>query len=146
MAEEEEEDNDLWLYEALDKYTHEVIEADEEDRQELKGKINEVTQKLQTKALHTKHMINKLRVEKAQWRASLVNQRQLEDENQRLRSSCDGCSNSEEVIEQKNNSLDIKEAEIAQLGKKIRSLKVRIRRLKMIIKLTLIQFMTLLLT
>ena len=81
-----------------------------------------VQPELQTNALHNKHMVNKLRGEKAQWRASLVNQRQLEDENQRLRSSCDGCSNSEEVIEQKNNSLDIKEAEIAQLGKKIKKL------------------------
>ena len=130
LAEEEEEDDDLWLYEALDKYTHEVIEADEEDRQELKGKINEVTQKLQTKALHTKHMINKLREEKAQWRESLVNQRRLEDENQRLRSSCDGCSNSEEVIEQKNNSLDIKEAEIAQIGKKIKKLETENKKIK----------------
>ena len=51
-----------------------------------------------------------------------MNQRRLEDENQRLRSSCDGCSNSEEVIEQKNNSVDVKDAKIAELGKKVKKL------------------------
>ena len=67
MFEETDEDEDKWLHEALDKLTQEAIEAEgEASRQELKGKINEVTQKLQTKALHNKHMINKLRQEKTQ--------------------------------------------------------------------------------
>ena len=123
MFDEASEDEDKWLYEALDKLTHEVIEAEEEDsRQELKVKINEVTQKLHNNALHNKHMINKLRQEKAQWRASLVKQRELEEENQRLKSDCDSCRNSEEVIERKNNSLDVKDVEIAELGKKVKKL------------------------
>ena len=120
---EDAADDDKWLHEALDKLAHEVIDAEEEaSRQELKVKINEVTQKLQTNSLHTKHMIDKLRQEKAQWRETLIKQRQLEDENERLKSECDSCRNSEEVIERKNANLDVKDAKIAELGKKIKKL------------------------
>ena len=123
MFEETDGDEDKWLHEALDKLTQEAIEAEgEASRQELKGKINEVTQKLQTKALHNKHMINKLRQEKAQWRDSLVKQRQLEDENERLKSHCESCSNSAEVIAHKETSLDEKDAKIGELGKKLKKL------------------------
>ena len=120
---EDAADDDKWLHEALDKLAHEVIDAEEEaSRQELKVKINEVTQKLQTNSLHTKHMIDKLRQEKAQWRETLIKQRQLEDENERLKSECDSCRNSEEVIERKNVNLDVKDAKIAELGKKNKKL------------------------
>ena len=60
-----------------------------------------------------------------------MKQRQLEDENERLKSECDSCRNSEEVIERKNSNLDFKDAKIAELGKKIKKLEVRTKKTKM---------------
>ena len=71
------------LYEKLDQMTHEAFNPDleDEDRQELKTKIVEVTQKIQTNDKQKSFMLAQLRKDATKLKKNLEKQRMLEMEN-----------------------------------------------------------------
>jgi hypothetical protein len=115
VLEEPAEQQDL--YEKLDELTQEAFENDDasKGRQELKTRIAQVSQQLQTREKIQQYMLNQLRKDASKWKDSLEKQRKLEAELSSIKDAaekeCDQCEMRAEVQVDQENAIREKENE-----------------------------------